>query len=89
MSTRDLVVARALSDAAGVADDAGGEQQTAEALLRVSVTAIGPGAARYSRVVVAEGDFQGTSPRVKILWQERGTPVTSSAAALRRIELGR
>jgi general secretion pathway protein K len=86
MSTRDPVVARALTDAAGVADDTGTGQQTAEALLRVNVTAIGPGAGRYSRVVVAAGDFQTSSPRVKILWQERGTPLTSTAVALRRIE---
>jgi general secretion pathway protein K len=86
MSTRDLAVARALTDAAGFADDAGAGQQTAEPLLRVSVTAIGPGAARYSRVAVAAGDFQGSPPRVKILWQERGTPLTSTAAALRRTD---
>jgi general secretion pathway protein K len=86
MSTRDPVVARALTDAAGVADDTGAGQQTAEALLRVSLTAVGPGAARYSRVAVAAGDFQSTSPRVKILWQERGTPLTSTAVALRRTE---
>lgn len=89
MSTRDPVVARALTDAAAVADDTGGGQQTAEALLRVSVTAIGPGAARYSRVAVAVGDFRSTSPRVKILWQERGTPLTSTAMALRRVEFSR
>jgi hypothetical protein len=89
MSTRDPVVARALTDAAGVADDSGAGQQTAETLLRVSVTAIGPGGARYSRVAVAAGDFQGRAPRVKILWQERGTPLTSTAVALRRTESDR
>jgi hypothetical protein len=52
----------------------------------VNVTAIGPGASRYSRVVVAAGDFQGGAPQVKILWQERGTPLTSAALALRQVE---
>ncbi len=54
LSTRDPVVARALTDAAGAADAAGiadasgAAQQTADSLLRITVTAIGRGAARYS-----------------------------------------
>ena len=84
LSTRDPVVARALTDAAGVADDTGTGQQTAEVLLRLSITAIGPAENRYSRVVVATGDFQGGVPRVKILWQDRGIPLASTAVALRQ-----
>jgi general secretion pathway protein K len=79
MSTRDPVVAQALTDAAGVADDTNTTQQTADELLRISVTAIGPGATRYARVVVAAADFRNASPRVNILWQERGTSLTSAA----------
>jgi general secretion pathway protein K len=72
MSTRDPVVARALTDAAGGADDVGAAQQTADSLLRISVTAVGRGAARYSIVVVVSGNLQNASPRVNILLRERG-----------------
>jgi general secretion pathway protein K len=83
MSSRDPVVAQALTDAAGVADDTNTTQQTADELLRISLTAIGPGATRYARVVVAAAAFESTSPRVNILWQERGTSLTSAAFASR------
>lgn len=72
MSTRDPVVARALTDAAGVADDAGAAQQATDSLLRISATAVGRGAARYSLVVVVSGNLQNASPRVDILLRERG-----------------
>ncbi len=84
MSTRDLVVAQALADAAGVADDTNVTQQTADELLRIDVTAIGPGATRYARSAVAAADFQNASPRVKILWQERGTPLTTANYAYQK-----
>ena len=58
MSTHDPVVVRALTDAAGVADASGAAQQTADSLLRITVTAIGRGAARYSVVAVVSGDFR-------------------------------
>lgn len=87
LSTRDPVVARALTEAAGVADDTGDGVQTADELLRISVTAIGPGPTRYARVVVAAADFQNASPRVKILWQARGTQLTTAALAYRANEL--
>lgn len=80
MSTRDPVVARALTDAAGVADDTGGSQQSADLVLRITVTAIGNGAARHSSVVVASADFQSPSPRVNILLHERGNPMKSNMA---------
>ena len=80
MSTRDLVVAQALTDAAGVADDISGSQQTADQVLRIAVTAVGNGAARYSSVVVASADFQNASPHVKILLHERGIMLTNSTA---------
>jgi hypothetical protein len=35
---------------------------------------------------VATGDFQGSAPRVKILLQEGGTPLISTAMALRQTE---
>ena len=70
LSTRDPVVARALVDAAGVADDAGSVLQIADQLLRVHVTALGKGGARLSLVVVAAADFQSPTPRVNILLRE-------------------
>ncbi len=72
MSTRDPVVARALTDAAGVADDTGGGQQTADELLRIEVTAIGAGATRFSLVVVASASFQTSPPSVNLLLRQRG-----------------
>jgi general secretion pathway protein K len=82
MSTRDVIVARALTDAAGVADDIGADTQTADALLRISVTAVGPGLTRYSRVDVVSADFQNTPPGIKILWQQRVILQANSALAL-------
>jgi general secretion pathway protein K len=70
-STRDPVVNRALTDAAGVADDIAGAQSPMEQMLRIRVTAIGRGQARYSLVVVAASDFQAASPRVTILSRVR------------------
>jgi general secretion pathway protein K len=81
MSTRDPVVARALTDAAGVADASGAAQQTADSLLRITVTAIGRGAARYSVVAVVSGDFQNSTPRVNVLLREPGTALTKDAVA--------
>jgi general secretion pathway protein K len=81
MSTRDPVVARALTDAAGVADASGAGQQAADSLLRITVTAIGRGAARYSVVAVVSGDFQNSTPRVNILLRERGASLTKDAVA--------
>lgn len=72
LSTRDPVVARALTDAAGVADDTVGSQPTADQVLRITVTAIGAGSARYAAVVVASAEFQTGSPHVNILLHERG-----------------
>jgi general secretion pathway protein K len=77
MSTRDPVVARVLTDAAGVADDTRDERQTAVQVLRLRATAIGKDAARYSTVIVASADFQNASPRVNILLRERDSPMTS------------
>ena len=74
MSTHDAVVARAVSDAAGVADLSGGVEQTADQVLRISATAVGNGPARYSMVIVASADFQNASPRVNILLRERDSP---------------
>ncbi len=81
MSTRDPVVARALTDVAGVADASGAAQQTADLLLRITTTAIGRGAARYSTVAVVSGDFQNSTPRVNVLLRERGTALTKDAVA--------
>jgi general secretion pathway protein K len=79
LSTRDPVVARALTDAAGVADATAMSEPTADQVWRINVTAVGKGAARYSSVVVASADFQGPSPRVNILLRERGPQVTDSS----------
>jgi general secretion pathway protein K len=80
LSTRDPVVARALTDAAGVADDIGSTQQTGDQLLRISVAAMGRGGARYSLVVVASADFQNRAPRVNILLRERGSGLAAGTA---------
>lgn len=80
MSTRDPVVARALTDAAGMADVTDGAEQTADQVIRLSATAQGSGSARYSLVVVASGDFQGASPHLNILLRERGSTETKTAS---------
>jgi general secretion pathway protein K len=84
LSTRDPVVARALADSSGVADDSGLGAQTADDLLRITVTAIGPGASRYSHEVVASADFQQLPASVKILWQGRGRPLATETMPVRR-----
>jgi general secretion pathway protein K len=81
MSTRDPVVARALTDAAGVADDSANGQQTTDPLLRINVTAMGNGRTRYSLVAVVSADFQNTAPRLKILLRERGSSMTTDRLA--------
>jgi len=86
LTTRDPVVARALVDSAGVADDTGGSPQTADQVLRITATAIGAGAARYTAVVVAAADFQNASPHVNILLRDhtvRADTSTDSALAVR------
>jgi general secretion pathway protein K len=86
MSTRDPVVARALADAGGVADVAGAVQRTQAQTLRIDVTAIGTGSARYSVAVVASADFQNTSPHVRILLRERGKPMTKGSFVVSRVQ---
>ena len=76
MSTRDPVVSRALTDASGVADDGGSLPDNADLLLRIGVTAVGAGGARYSVLVVASADFRNAPPRVNILLREHGTGLT-------------
>jgi len=70
MSTRDPVVARALTDVAGVADETGIVQQSAADVVRITVTALGRDAARYTESVVASADFQNSAPRVNILLRQ-------------------
>lgn len=76
LSTRDPVVARALTDAAGVADDSLIVQPGTDATVRITATAIGRDAARYSLTVVAAADFQAVPPRVNILLRQRGVFAT-------------
>jgi general secretion pathway protein K len=71
LSTRDPVVARALVDSAGVADGSSGAQQIADQMLRVTVTAIGIGAARYAATVVVAAEFQDAVPHLNTLLRER------------------
>jgi general secretion pathway protein K len=75
LSTRDPVVARALTDAAGVADDSTNGQPAAGPLLRISATAVGSGRAVYPLVVVSSADFQNGTPRIRILLHEHDTSV--------------
>jgi general secretion pathway protein K len=77
MTTRDPIVALALTDAAGVAEDALTAQQSAEDIVRISVTALGRDGARYSEEVVAAADFQTGTPRVNILLRQRVTPAAN------------
>ena len=84
LSTRDPVVARAMADAAGIADNAGGSQQVANQVLRITVTAIGTGAARYAAEVVASVNFHNASPHVNILLHERDSVLKINAV----VELG-
>ena len=79
LSTRDPLVAQALTDAAGVADDIGEAQQTADEMLRLHVTAIGKNGSKYSVVVVASGNFQNASPRVNVLLRTRSGLVAGEA----------
>lgn len=72
MTTRDPVVALALTDAAGVADDSLAVQPSAEDVLRITVTALGHDGARYTETVVAMAEFQNSAPRVNILLRQRG-----------------
>jgi general secretion pathway protein K len=74
LSTRDPVVALALTDAAGVSDDISGGQAGLDPIMRITVTAVGAGTARYSEVVVALAEFQSRPPRVAILARQRVTP---------------
>ncbi|HEY0181870.1 MAG TPA: hypothetical protein VGC09_03595 [Rhodopila sp.] len=78
LSTRDPIVAKALTDVAGVADVATGEETADDQVLRISATALGGGPARFSIVVVASADFQNPRPHMNILLRERGSPVTAS-----------
>jgi general secretion pathway protein K len=79
LSTRDPVVARALTDAAGVADVTEALPPTSDEVLRISATAIGSGSARYSLVVVASADFETTSPRINVLLRERDSAAANAA----------
>lgn len=81
LSTQDPVVARALTDASGVADDATLAGQTADQLLRLEATAVGRGGARFSLVVVASASFQSAGPHVDILLRQRGEPLTNGVVA--------
>ena len=82
MSTRDPVVAKALTDAAtGVADASAAARLPADSLLRITVTAIGRGATRYSVVAVVSGEFQNSTPRVNVLLRERGAALMKDAVA--------
>jgi general secretion pathway protein K len=80
-TTRDPVVARVLADAAGSADVAGVPQETTDPLLRITVTALGADATRYTLLVVASADFRNTAPRVNILLREHGSDVTTGVVA--------
>ena len=82
MSTRDPVVARALTDVAGAADDTAIVQQSAAAVVRITVTALGRDSARYTEAVVASADFQNSAPRVNILLRQSvsGTPEATRVA---------
>jgi hypothetical protein len=72
------VVAQALTDAAGVANITELAAPGGDEMFRISVTAEGPGAGRFSLTVVASAEFQGVAPHVNILLRERGSGMTAS-----------
>jgi general secretion pathway protein K len=72
MTTRDPVVALALTDAAGVADETAPAEQSAADVVRITVAALGRDGARYTEEVVASADFQDNVPRVNILLRRHG-----------------
>jgi general secretion pathway protein K len=75
LTTHDPVVARALTDAAGESDTTSVAQQSAEDVMRISVTALGRDGARYAATVVTSAELQDGPPRVKILLRQRlGVP---------------
>jgi general secretion pathway protein K len=75
LTTHDPVVARALTDAAGESDTTSVAQQSAEDVMRISVTALGRDGARYAEMVVTSAEVQDGPPRVKILLRQRlGVP---------------
>jgi general secretion pathway protein K len=78
MTTRDPIVALALTDAAGVAEDALTTQQSADDVYRITVIAIGRDSTRYAEELVAAADFQSGTPRVNILLRQRVTRAANS-----------
>jgi hypothetical protein len=88
VSTRDPVVARALADAAGVAQvTTAPSTGVDDAVLRVIATAVGPGDARYVELVIATANFRNATPRVNILLRRRldraaGGDVVASGAVV-------
>jgi general secretion pathway protein K len=82
LSTHDPIVALALTESAGASGDISGGQQGLDTIMRIAVTAVGKGAARYSEVVVASAEFQNRPPRVAILSRQRvSTPANVVMAA--------
>ena len=71
LATRDPVVSRALTDAAGVVDDTLRSQDTGDTILRIVATAASPDGARLSIMVVASAEFQTASPQVNVLLRQR------------------
>lgn len=77
MSTRDAVVARALTDVAGVADDTGTGAPAAAPVFRIDAVATGQAGGRYAESVVAVGDFNKSPPELRILWRRDAMPIIS------------
>jgi general secretion pathway protein K len=84
MNTRDPIVAAALTDVAGVADDSAIPLPTTASVLRITVTAIGADSARVGLLVVASDDFRAASPHVNILLHERVSPDIDRAVVAQR-----
>jgi len=72
LSTRDPVVARALIDASGAADETVQGAPDDQRVLRVTATAFGSGQARYTLEAVVRPDLHATTPSLQILLRQRG-----------------
>lgn len=82
LTTHDPLVARALAEAAGTTDDSGlaAGGGSAEPILRIMATAVGPRGTRYTVTEVTTTSFFNADPRIRVLLRERCIAGTSAAS---------
>lgn len=81
LRTRDLVVARALIDASGAADDSGQAAADDQQVVRVTATAFGARQARYTLEKVVRPDLHANPPSLQILLRQRGRTLRGNPIA--------